>query len=386
MSGGTMNKLARRLALFALALCASAAQAQYTETLLEVSRAWGMVVADFNGDGHDDLFVSGHDINDRIWYWTPTGYTPAAFVFAMSDRHDCDAADANGDGLLDMYCAVGALEGRGKGYNELWLQGPMDTFRKAGNFGAYDIYGRGRIPQFFDFNHDGWPDIYLSNQATPRVGSDQINLNHVYLNQGDGHFVEVQTKASGVRGHSCVVKGDIDGDGWDDLVVCNDRKPSHVYLNDRAGDFIELAAPAIGSWRDARLADMDGDGRPELVVVTTTNRVQVWHNTGTAPYFEAATLDELQPAPPKSLTVGDFDHNGVPDIYVVEARVDCVNLLHDLAPDLVYWGRPGGALERQKLPQDDPGCGRQAMTVDGDKVLLTNGGYDYEGPTYILTW
>ena len=98
------------------------------------------------------------------------------------------------------------------------------------------------------------------------------------------------------------------------------------------------------------------------------------------------TLDELQPAPPKSLTVGDFDHNGVPDIYVVEARADCVNLLHDLAPDLVYWGRPGGALERQKLPQDDPGCGRQAMTVDGDKVLLTNGGYDYEGPTYILTW
>ena len=131
---------------------------------------------------------------------------------------------------------------------------------------------------------------------------------------------------------------------------------------------------------------MDGDGLVELVVVTTTNRVQVWRNTGTAPYFESALLDELQPVPPRSLAIGDFDHNGRPDIYVVQARADCMELLHDLAPDLVYWGRPTGVWERQKLPQDNAGCGHQAETVDGDKVLLTNGGYNYEGPSYRLSW
>jgi hypothetical protein len=382
-----VSTLAHRAVALALSLLlGSGVHAEYAEQLLEVSRAWGMVVADFNGDGHDDLYVTGHDPNDRVWYWSPTGYVPSPFVFSISDRHDCDAADVDGDGLLDLYCAVGALEGRGKGYNELWLQGAEGVFVPAEDFGADDPYGRGRIPVFLDFNHDGWPDIYLTNQASPRVADHQLNINHLYLNQQDGRFVEVQTGASGVRGHSCAVRGDIDGDGWDDLVVCNDRKPSHVYLNDRAGDFVEVATPALASWRDARLADVDGDGRVDLVVVTATNRVQAWLNTGAAPYFQTAELNELQPAPPRSLAIGDFDRNGRSDIYVVQARADCLELLHDLAPDLVYWGRLTGTWERQKLPQDNAGCGHQAETVDGDKVLLTNGGFNYEGPSYLLTW
>ena len=381
-----MHTFALRAAALALSLLGPGVHAEYVEQLLEVSRAWGMVVADFNGDGHDDLYVTGHDPNDRIWYWTPTGHSPSAFVFSLSDRHDCDAADVNGDGLLDLYCAVGALEGRGNGFNELWLLGAGDVFHMATDFGADDPYGRGRIPVFFDFNHDGWPDIYLTNQSSPRVADHQININHLYLNQQDGRFVEVRTGATGERGYSCAIKGDVDGDAWDDLVVCNDRKPSHVYLNDQAGDFAELTTPAIASWRDAQLADMNADGLADLFVVTTTNRVQLWPNTGAAPYFVSAALDELQPAPPKGLTVGDFDHNGRPDIYVVQARANCLELLQDLAPDLVYWGRPTGTWDRQKLPQDGAGCGHQAMTVDGDKVLLTNGGFDYEGPSYLLTW
>ena len=55
-----------------------AAQAQYTATFIETSKVWGSVVADFNRDGHDDFFITGHDQSDRIWYWTKKGYKPAA--------------------------------------------------------------------------------------------------------------------------------------------------------------------------------------------------------------------------------------------------------------------------------------------------------------------
>ena len=37
------------------------------------------------------------------------------------DRHDCGVIDANGDGLMDLYCTVGANRGTGRGYNELYL-------------------------------------------------------------------------------------------------------------------------------------------------------------------------------------------------------------------------------------------------------------------------
>ena len=379
----------RRLAAVAgLALLAGAAPPplQYDARFLEVSRDWGMAVADYDNDGHQDLFITGHDPNDRIWYWTAAGYVPSAFVFPNSDRHDCDAADVDGDGLPDLYCAVGADEGRGRGPKELWIQEPGGSFHLAKNSGAEDPYGRGRIPLFFDLDHDGHPDLYLSNDASPRYASDQANINHVFRNRGDGSFSEVKTLATGARGFRCVAKGDVDGDGWDDLVVCNEQKDAHVYLNDRSGDFTELAAPAIASWRDARLADMDGDGRQDLVVLTNLNHLQVWLNTGSPPYFTAAAVDDVQPAASKGLTVGDFDRNGRPDVYVVLARLDCLDTLHDLAPDWVYWGQPGGGWLKQKLPQDYDGCGHQAATVDGDGVLLANGGTGYEGPSYLIRW
>jgi len=375
-----------RIAAALLACWALGAQAQYNATLLETSRMWGMVVADFDNDGHDDIFNCGHDANDRIWYWTAGGYQPSSFVFANSDRHDCDAADVNGDGLLDLFCAVGAQEGHGTGWNELWLQGAGGTFRKSGNFGAEDIYGRGRIPVFFDLDHDGWPDLYLSNQSTPRLTSDQININHVYLNQHNGKFAEVKTVATGENGFRCASKGDIDGDGWDDLLVCNELKNGHLYLNNHANDFTELAAPAISSWRYAELADMNGDGRVDLVVLPNNNRVQIWLNTGVAPYFTTAALDQQLPNASRGSAVGDFDHNGRTDLYVVLAKVDCLDTLHDAAPDVVFWGRPGGTWERQTLPQDYAGCGHLAATVGGDQVLLQNGGTSYEGPAYIIKW
>ena len=361
-------------------------QAQYSAEYLETTKDWGWVVADFNNDGHDDFFVSGHDETDRIWYWSPTGYVPSSQVFVMVDRHDCDAADFNRDGRMDMYCAVGALQGTGKGYNELWLQRYDGSFRKVANHGAYDIYGRGRIPVAFDFNHDGYPDIYVTNDATERADG-QPNFNHVFVNQGNATFVEVPTLATGARGFFCAVKGDINGDGWDDLAVCDRDDVGHLYINNRNGDFTELSSPALAArWRDARLVDMNGDGRDDLVLITTQNYVQIRLNSGSGNYFETPALQNNPVFTPQALTVGDFNADGLKDVYVALHQSACYTSNQDTAPDIIYYGKAGGGWYKAKQPETYAGCGYKSATLDGSRVLLMQGGMNSLGPNYVIKW
>lgn len=378
---GLSLQLAAGLLLAAQCLVA---QAQFKVTLIERSKAWGSATADYNGDGHDDIYIAGHDHNDRIWYWTPSGYTPSVQVLPWSDRHDCDAADVNLDGRIDIYCAVGADKGKGDGINELWMQNAAGQHELMSPNGAEDPYGRSRIPRFFDFNHDGYPDIYLSNYAVPR-DDGQPNLNRVFVNQAGAGFVEATTLASGPVGSICVEKGDIDGDGWDDLAVCDDAGPAHLYLNNRAGDFIELPLPGTTlAWTAARLADMNGDGRDDLVLLTANNRLQIWFNSGAGSYFETLGFDESLPSVAASVAVLDLDHDGLKDLYVVLQDGLCEFSGNDLAADRIYQGQPGNQWLRIKLKQQYAGCGHLADVLDGDKVLLLNGGGGWIGPNYVI--
>ncbi|MEK8029491.1 VCBS repeat-containing protein [Ideonella sp. DXS29W] len=375
----------------ATALLASAsmvAQAQYRAEFLEDSKAWGSVVADFNNDGHDDIFVCGHHSEDRVWYWTSTGYKPSEQILEWVDRHDCDAADVDHNGRLDLYCAVGAEKGTGDGPKELWLQGEDGIFTLAQNHGAEDPYGRGRLPIFMDFNHDGFADIYLANLSTTR-DDGQANINHMFINQGDGHFVEKPTLATGDRGAQCVAKGDINRDGWDDLVVCHEKVQGHVYVNNQEGDFEEVLPPALrGEWTFAKLRDMNGDGRDDLLLIRDKTVFEIWFNTGRAPYFEKLSFTDKLPGIGTSFTVGEFTGDSRPDVYVTLKDASCDTTLVDKAPDVIYKSKPRGiGWQRSVLTQQNyAGCGHLADTVDGTKVLLENGQIDDRGPNYVLSF
>lgn len=384
-----MKTFQRLTTALALAAAACAVHAQKSVDYLETSKAWGALAADFNGDGHDDIFVSGHDSDDRIWYWTPTGYVPANWTLPWVDRHDCIAADVNKDGRLDFFCAIGGEKGYSSAKaNELWIQQANGTFAKAVNTGLEDATGRGRRPVFLDLNHDGWPDVYLTNEATTRTDG-LPNWNHMYLNNKDGTFSEVQTIATGkansmLPGWACAVKGDVDGDGWDDLLVCYEKGPGHIYLNNHQNDFTALNTPAIGKgWNSAQLVDMNGDGKQDLVVLTTDNHLQVWLNTGVAPYFTTAAFDFTLTARAMWLTVGDFNGDGKPDVYVVLAS-DCNQAGPDNAPDVLFKQVTGPSWTMSKLNQSFGGCGYMATTVDGNKVLLENGTQALIGPNFLL--
>jgi hypothetical protein len=378
--------LGAALAAATLAAAAQVVPGPPTVKFIERSKAWGSAMYDYNNDGHADIFITGHDSNDRIWYWTQKGYVAGPQVFEQVDRHDCDAADVNHDGRLDLYCDIGGEKGAGIKANELYVQQPDGSFVLAVNHGAEDPSGRGRIPVFFDFNHDGWPDIYNSNLSTQR--DDNLpNINHVFVNQRNGTFVEVVTKATGHFGSQCVAKGDMNHDGWDDIVTCDEKLAPHFFVNNRLGDFIEVFPPAMtGELKDAKLVDMNGDGRDDLVVLTATGRFQIYFNTGRSPFYMTPAVDDQLPYLGVALTVADMNQDGKKDVYVVLDDPDCGTTNIDVAPDVVYWGQPDGTWLRQTLTQSYEGCGHNVDSLDGYKLVLMNGGVGNFGPNYLLNW
>jgi uncharacterized repeat protein (TIGR03803 family) len=376
---------------FVLAILAGAASAQVDTDFLEVSKAWHLVVADFDGDGHDDILVGGHDPDDRIWYWSPIGYQPGPFVFPQVDRHACAAADVNGDGMMDLFCMVGGDKGAGNGTkkDELWLQDFPGHFTQKTDSGLEDGWGRGRRPVFLNFDGDALPDLYMTNKGDGKTG-DEVSENRMFRNDGNGQFEELQTNATGLLGFACVDKGDIDNDGRDDLLVCQDGANGHIFLNDLGANFNEVASVAVGMWVDAHLVDMNGDGWVDLVDLTSDGHLQIWLNTHSAPYYVVGDGENFDvPVTggiPVSLTAGDFNNDGKMDVYVVMSRqcssvhraLDVPDVLFTQDSDTMTW-------TRTDLDQADLfGCGRLAATVDGNKVLLSNGTELEVGPSYLL--
>ncbi|MGB8986197.1 MAG: VCBS repeat-containing protein, partial [Candidatus Sulfotelmatobacter sp.] len=159
----------------------------------------------------------------------------------------------------------------------------IDVAEKAGltmqeifggiNTKKYIIETTGTGVAIFDYDNDGWPDIFLVNGT--RLGtlpSGPAPSNHLYRNNHDGTFTDVTAKAglaaTGWGQGVCV--GDYDNDGWEDLYVTYYGK-NRLYHN-QGGVFSEVAQKAgvAGTGKawgtGCAFIDYDRDGRLDLVV------------------------------------------------------------------------------------------------------------------------
>ena len=268
-----------------------------------------MAVADVNGDGLDDIFIGGaKEQAGQLLIQQRTG------KFARSNpglfepdqvSEDLGAAffDANGDGHADLYVVSGGneySEGASALQDRLYLGDGRGHFRKAvGSLPSESVSGSRVVAA--DFDGDGAIDLFVGGRVVPwRYGTDPKST--LLKNDGRGHFTDVTTRSApeleNIGMVTDAVWRDVDGDGRPDLLVVGEWMPITVFRNMGGGKLKRLEVRGLekshGWWNRIVAGDFDGDGRVDFVV----------GNLGLNGRLHAS---EREPA---EMYVKDFDGNG----------------------------------------------------------------------------
>ena len=279
----------------------------------------GVAIGDLNGDDLPDLYFTANEDSNRLYLnqgdFRFADVTEEAGVSGSANwTTGVTMADVNGDGLLDLYVsAVGGYLDR-YGRNELFINrgpGADGVLRFTEEAAAYglDFQGFSTHATFLDYDRDGDLDAYLLNHTTHYEGTygDTSLRDERHARAGDrllrndeGQFVDVSEEAGiygGVTGYGLsVTVTDVDVDGWPDLYVANDfHENDFLYLNQGDGTFAESIEAATGHTSRFSMgsdaADVDGDGRPDLVVLDMLpQREEILKTSAGAERFEIYNL------------------------------------------------------------------------------------------------
>ena len=291
--------------------------------------------------------------------WTHLMGTPAKQFLLETVGSGVALLDYDNDGWLDIYLVNGstfdALSGKSTPPHAALFHNNHDgTFTNvAARAGVTnDRWGFGAVVG--DYDNDGWPDIYVSN----------FGKNRLYHNNHDGTFTDVAEKAGVTLGNwsTGATWGDYDGDGRLDLfvpgyvhfdlsdltkgpdmtsmafcsfrgvpVMCGPRglrgEPDHLFHNNGDGTFTDVSVQAGVADTNAYFGlasvfvDINGDGRPDLLVAddSTPNYLYLNKGDGTfedVSYASGYALNESgRETASMGIAVGDYTHNGLLDLY-----------------------------------------------------------------------
>lgn len=356
----------------------------------EVTRTRGAVVADYNNDGSPDIFLNRHQLVPRFYVNDGNGrFTQTnKDIFVHVDRHGCDEADVNNDRLLDIFCTVGAARGTQLKRNDLYIQQPDNTFIQQGaQYGVLEPFSRGRSAAFIDANGDAYIDLFTANEENR--GDGLPSPNRLFINQGGNAYsygprfgLEHEVGDGDPRGGDADV-GDLDKDGWEDLVV-ETISGLRVYHNNQGNGFTNVAASVgLGQKpRDTVLADVDGDSWLDVIEVAS-KELRVLRNTnGTFSTVFSTPLDSGL-----AIAAGDVNGDDRVDIYVMRDN-SSVN-----APDQVYLNDGTGTSFSlmSPIPSTSQGRAESVWPIDYDgngltDFLVLNGKRPSGGPLQLIAF
>ncbi len=286
-------------------------------------------LGDVNGDGHlDAVLVRGRHwpLPDKVLIGDGKGgFAPAQNLGAASDRsYSGVLADLDRDGDLDVVISNDLPDPK-----LVYLNDGRGRFQVGTTFGRPEWSTRN--VSVADMNADSAPDIIVANRAPERLRN-----NYICLNRGGGRF-DADCVAFSRESATTITPADMNGDGRIDLVVPHrDGGQSHVYLRD-AGRELHFRAipfgPATASIRMTAAADLNGDGRLDLVAIDERHGASLYYAAGEG-YLAGQALSGKTPTP-YALTVGDLDRDGRPDVVVGHAE----------APSTVHFNLGGGRFE-----------------------------------------
>ncbi len=235
----------------------------------------GVMTSDFDEDGLIDIFVANdstpnfHYRNNGDGTFKEIGFTAGTAVNENGSEQGCmgvTAADYDHDGKIDIFVTNFADE-----YNTLYHNDGPNSFTDvsyAAKVAAVSLPHVGWGTKFFDFDNDGWVDIFVANgHVYPQLPSyRQPRLLH--RNNRDGTFTEVSaefgTILTELRASRGVAFGDIDNDGDVDLLVADLDGPPQLLRNDNgnANNSILIKTVGVKSNRSgigARVKVVSGD-------------------------------------------------------------------------------------------------------------------------------
>jgi hypothetical protein len=280
----------------------------------------GVAVADFDNDGHPDIFITGFP--------------------------HCTLYHNNGNGTFSDVTADAGLLNTGR-----WASGAA----------------------WIDYDRDGFLDLLVCNYAelsfqgvAPKC--EYVNVRTyceqraykgmplmLYHNNRNGTFTDVSRAAGLDRlvGRALgVVAVDFDNDGWTDLFVARDASPNLLLLNKHDGSFVDAgleAEVAYDSNGEAKAgmgvdaADLNEDGRPDLAVTNFNFEFHsLFLNHAPYPFLDVTRVSGVAAASRPYVGWGvhflDYDNDGRLDLMIVNGHV--IEVIESLQPTVKYKERP----------------------------------------------
>jgi hypothetical protein len=301
---------ARRLvAILAAAVCAlalapaaaSAVSFQTPSTYAAGLNPVGSTVADFNGDGINDIAVSNNSgASVSVYLGTGSGTFGSAVEYATGTTPRWLASgDLNGDGKIDL-----AVPNQGSNNISILLGNGDGTFQSAVN---YATGLSSRSVAIGDVNKDGKPDLAIGNQA----GGVQV-----MIGKGNGEFEAPTAFAAGTNPRVAAL-ADFNGDGNLDIAAANFTSANiSILLGNGSGGFgAATNYPAAAGTNYLITPDLNGDGKPDVVVSNqNAANISVIINNGDGTF--GSTTNVTTASTPSSLGAGDFNSDGKLDVAV----------------------------------------------------------------------
>jgi enediyne biosynthesis protein E4 len=322
----------------------------------------GVVFFDADGDARQDLLF----VNSSRWpgrtgpKTTPSLYrnngngtfsdvTAGSGLDVVIYGIGAAAADFDNDGHEDVY--ITALGG-----NRLFRGRGAARFAEVTSTAGVGDGGFSTSALWFDYDRDGRLDLFVVHYVDWSIETDLFcTLDGkaksyctpesykgrgptLYRNRGNGTFEDVtrhaalfDTTSKGLG----VAMLDYDGDGWMDLFVANDTQPNRLYRNKGDGSFADVGTIAGVAFSEAGVAragmgvdaaDYDGSGRPGIIVGNFSSEMMaLYHNEGRGLFIDEAPTTAIGRATLLTLTFAcfffDYDLDGRPDIFAANGHV-----------------------------------------------------------------
>ncbi|MEZ4796790.1 MAG: FG-GAP-like repeat-containing protein [Flavobacteriaceae bacterium] len=277
------------------------AQISFTESSssqnINVSHGTGAFVGgisffDFNNDGWDDLTFASNN-GDPVYFFQNNNGTLSSvslnLVDNLNDTRQINWVDIDNDGDNDLFVVSNNAS------NRLYLNdGSMNFTDITVSSGISTATMRSWGGSWGDYNNDGYLDLFLSNRDI----ANGLQPNLLYRNNGNNTFTDVSNSA-GISSSNhlsfCASFFDFNNDGWQDIYIANDRFTTSniLYKNNGNGTFTDVSASSgtniIMDAMSTTIDDYNNDGYLDIYITNTASGNYFLRNNGNETFTNIAS-------------------------------------------------------------------------------------------------